>query len=557
MPTAAKRRSPSPPSAAGPCQQYTHNYSAALHQDASARQPPVCFDGERTGGCGGARHRDRGGVLLRGRSLRMIFAVFLLSATTDGLGMLRDGVTNSRVDPEYACVYERNRNPPGLLDQISAAHRYKQYLTAQNRILRRKIARVCSVPENEGTSLSSISQSRELQPEDCTILQEFGSVADSPWTVPPMDGLSDDEGMWRADVNERYKELVPPKRQPSLHAGLSDVCLRKAAEAALSSSSSASISPQAMEYAKPVHHSQKDAGGMVEEAVLLLDLDKCSFYGNDGNDLGIALQWMDKGYDDVMQLYRLLFNPNVKKTYEGLKKRAKKVNVVIYTMRATFLVYRSCFRDAVIPLRWKPVWHHGSQVHFPASATSADAILSTYSADVKLIEEERTDLRKSLERLLATRDIIAEQLGLSELPNLAVTATPKNVEGTVSALGFPIENAYLWDDNTRLRDNPRVVSVPPFEALPPAQCDALQSFLAERLPAASLEAALVDFMMGADDRDRVLDSHPVTGELIYRIPRTNSLPKWPLPDLVPAGSTSLPSPFGREISMGSSKDTGH
>jgi hypothetical protein len=38
------------------------------------------------------------------------------------------------------------------------------------------------------------------------------------------------------------------------------------------------------------------------------------------------------------------------------------VRVVIYTMRATFLVYHSCFRDQTVPLRWNPDWHHGAQV---------------------------------------------------------------------------------------------------------------------------------------------------------------------------------------------------
>ena len=86
----------------------------------------------------------------------------------------------------------------------------------------------------------------------------------------------------------------------------------------------------------------------------MLDLDKCTLYGNDGNDLGIALQWMDRGYDEVLDLYRLLVNPCVARTYQFLRSQYKSVRVVIYTMRATFLLYRSCFRDAIIPLQWHP-----------------------------------------------------------------------------------------------------------------------------------------------------------------------------------------------------------
>jgi len=32
------------------------------------------------------------------------------------------------------------------------------------------------------------------------------------------------------------------------------------------------------------------AGEKVKEAVMMIDLDKCAIFGNDGNDLGIALQ---------------------------------------------------------------------------------------------------------------------------------------------------------------------------------------------------------------------------------------------------------------------------
>jgi hypothetical protein len=45
------------------------------------------------------------------------------------------------------------------------------------------------------------------------------------------------------------------------------------------------------------------------EAVFLLDLDKCSFFGNDANDLGVAFQWTQKSKDELVALYRLLVNP--------------------------------------------------------------------------------------------------------------------------------------------------------------------------------------------------------------------------------------------------------
>ena len=44
----------------------------------------------------------------------------------------------------------------------------------------------------------------------------------------------------------------------------------------------------------------------VSRGLVLLDLDKCSIFGNDGNDLGIAMQWMECTYESVRELYRLL-----------------------------------------------------------------------------------------------------------------------------------------------------------------------------------------------------------------------------------------------------------
>lgn len=50
----------------------------------------------------------------------------------------------------------------------------------------------------------------------------------------------------------------------------------------------------------------------VSSAVLLLDLDKTCIYGNDGNDLAISLQWMERPLSEIQDLYKLLVSPCVK-----------------------------------------------------------------------------------------------------------------------------------------------------------------------------------------------------------------------------------------------------
>jgi hypothetical protein len=222
----------------------------------------------------------------------------------------------------------------------------------------------------------------------------------------------------------------------------------------------------------------------------------------------------------------------VARTHRFLRSQYKAVRVVIYTMRATFLLYRSCFRDAVIPLRWDPAWHRDGQLYLPPSVRDADEILATYSpACPPLLEEERVDLRKSLERLLVAREVVREGLGLAAPPPVVVTAAPKDVEATARRLGHPPGHAFLWDDNPRLRGSPRVVPVPPFDALPAPQARALRGFLDAALPAAALDADLVDFLLGAEPADCVLAPDPATGRLAYRIPvaPADRPDPWPVP----------------------------
>ena len=149
-----------------------------------------------------------------------------------------------------------------------------------------------------------------------------------------------------------------------------------------------------------------------------------------------------------------------------------------------------------------------------------------------LLEDEYRDLKKSFERLLATRAVVAEELKLDTLPELVVTASPKDVEGTMRRLCIPVENAYLWDDNCKLRDNPRVVHVPHFDKMPRRQHAALMAFLEEHCPANELEEDLVEFMFGADPIDVVIAQDEETGQLRYEIPVCGQLEEWALPCLV-------------------------
>ena len=54
-----------------------------------------------------------------------------------------------------------------------------------------------------------------------------------------------------------------------------------------------------------------EAGGQGKQSrmTLMLDLDKTCLFGNDGNDLGLCLQYMSKGREAVQELYNRIINP--------------------------------------------------------------------------------------------------------------------------------------------------------------------------------------------------------------------------------------------------------
>lgn len=175
--------------------------------------------------------------------------------------------------------------------------------------------------------------------------------------------LSHHDHLWKQDVGERYKLLVPP---------------RHAAKQGTASGALKAVSATQMRdaVAKASLFSPPLPGKCIDEVVMFVDLDKAAIFGNDGNDFGIALQWMEKPYSDVVKLYKLLLNPNLHETYRALSAHAHKVKVVIYTMRASYLVYQSCFRDdsPMLPLRWNASWHIEGQLHLPSRLATSDQV---------------------------------------------------------------------------------------------------------------------------------------------------------------------------------------
>eukprot|EP00960_Hanusia_phi_P022578 667897-Hanusia_phi.AAC.1 len=254
------------------------------------------------------------------------------------------------------------------------------------------------------------------------------------------------------------------------------------------------------------------------EITLLIDIDKAAIFGNDGNDLGLAFQWMGNSRDSMKELYHRLLNPLLVQTYGFLSRQAKSVRVVVYSMRSSFFLYESAFRETMIPLRWDLSWHDGAQIYLPPKCLTGRMILDTYSSPVPLLDEEKHDLESAFDRLLITREVIREALMLTYVPTIVLSAKKKSVFHTAKHLGANLDSTFLWDDNPSLTNDPRVFSISPYNAMTEDSKNVLTAFLSEHLPLDSLDPPLIEYMLSADEQDRVISRHEETGELEYRIP---------------------------------------
>jgi len=167
----------------------------------------------------------------------------------------------------------------------------------------------------------------------------------------------------------------------------------------------------------------------------MLDLNKTCLFGNDGNDLGLILQWMDKSPKIVRELYRRIVSPSLRQAYKGYTAQGS-VDVVIYMRRLQLLHYKSCTTSEVLGLRYEAVRRDiGGQLHIPPVMQQAGDVLDHYCGPVH-DENEEHDVLKGLERLIAARDAITHELGLATAPPVVVTATEKYLDLTLHYLGL-------------------------------------------------------------------------------------------------------------------------
>jgi len=308
---------------------------------------------------------------------------------------------------------------------------------------------------------------------------------------------------------------------------------------------SATTAMVAREVASCGGEAPNEKGGVV----CFLDLDMTSFWGNDLNDLGCALQWMQRPFADILHLYRMLFNEEAARTLSAVKKKYA-TKVVIYTRRPSLLYYSSCFRpDKLITLRFCEEWHHDEvvlvnnealdmrQIVLPGHIKGSQEVMHHLIPSEPMLEKEKYDLQMCFERLFAARAVMQEKLGLQEPPEVVVCATPKDVPATARRMGLQDARCFLWDDNERLLGHDGVYVVDRFDALPAKTLSSLELFLDKCLPLHEIPDDLATFMAGAPEDHRVLDiveDEDGDDVLVYTLQqRERGRPEkgWPLPDL--------------------------
>jgi len=257
----------------------------------------------------------------------------------------------------------------------------------------------------------------------------------------------------------------------------------------------------------------------IEHATVMLDLDKTCIYGNDGNDLPMALQWADASADLVCDLYRLLLSPYIKPAVQDIMDSAYRTSIAIYTRRPQTIHYHSNVRRETIDLRFHPEWHTpDGQLLLPGYIASAEEAMAHYSG-LTLLDDEAQDVTKLLERLIAARDAVTQELGLSRPPTVVVTAEDKDVVKTARQLGVPDQHAVLFDDNQGLAHDPHVVTVVPLETLPKLQRLRVLEFMERHAPAENMCSALREFLLGAEEGERAITVDR-RGRVAWHIPET-------------------------------------
>ena len=185
-----------------------------------------------------------------------------------------------------------------------------------------------------------------------------------------------------------------------------------------------------------------------------LDLDMCTFYGQDFDDLVSVFQALRQSDNSIKSLMHKLVNPAMIQTIRPLLLLESHARVCLYTKKSGII------REHGVP----PEMLKAGEVYIPPTMS-----LEEYLFLGK--DTIPTQMYRPLNRLFKCREVVQEVLGLRHLPELIVTAVRKSVKRACVTLLDPPTNpefAFLWDDNAEIADDFHVIHVPEYRAVPKA-----------------------------------------------------------------------------------------
>ena len=193
-----------------------------------------------------------------------------------------------------------------------------------------------------------------------------------------------------------------------------------------------------------------------------LDIDLCSFYGQDLSDIVTMYQQINDLYrtkqdpvnidSTVTSLIRDLVNPAMVSAIRKLLECYPKARVCLYTMKPGF------YQDHAYPSGFGKGLY---EIYIP-SGVSIGEYVNKWRAD------NPTSTIWGLYRLFKCRDAVQEVLGLSDPPEIIIAAVGKDVERACSEVLDPPANpeyAFLWDDNVDIQGQFHVITVPKYDAV--------------------------------------------------------------------------------------------
>ena len=246
----------------------------------------------------------------------------------------------------------------------------------------------------------------------------------------------------------------------------------------------------------------------------LLDIDMCTFYGQDFDDLVSVFQSLRQSDSSIKSLIQKLVNPSMISTIKGLLETHPNARVCLYTKKSGII------RDRGAP----PAMLKDGEVYVPSSMSLDDYLLLGESAI-------SIQMHRPLHRLFMCREVVQEALGLSCLPELIITAVHKSVKRACINLLKPPTNpdfAFLWDDNAEVANDFHVIRVPEYRAVPKAiACLVEQDLQTVKLDRNENED-LVYFLMQAPSKH---SSYDVDDEHLFVKKTSAHLVDWPKPNI--------------------------